>query len=106
MLIHFPLLGALNYLQCPLYQNMSYLQQRGKAVCHLYAVFLCSVRVLGISCPFFIQKLSLWGVWAVVRLHCRVTDLPEVSADRMVWSEALIFGSGRQKQSNLITELG
>lgn len=73
--------GSSYYPDYPLSQNKLH---GGEAVCHLYAVFLCSVRVLGISCPFFIQKLSLWGVWAVVRLHCSVTGLLEVSADRMV----------------------
>lgn len=64
---------------------------------HLYTVVLCSVRVLGISCPFFIQKLSLCGVWEAVRLHCRMTGLIDVSIDRTISSEALIFGSGRQR---------
>lgn len=78
---------------------------RHQAAGHLYDVFLSSVRVLEISCPFFIQKLSLWGVWEVVRLHSRVTGFRAPSA-RMIWSDELIFGSARQRQSNLITEPG
>lgn len=54
--------------------------QRHQAAGHLYDVFLNSVRVLEISSPFFIQKLSLWGVWKVVRLHSRVTGFTGPSA--------------------------
>lgn len=84
--------------------NLFYLVGWGGG-CHLYIVVLWSVRVLGISCPFFIQKLSLCGVWAATRLHCRIIGLIGGSIDRVIWSEALIFGSGRQRQSNLIPEL-
>lgn len=76
-----------------------------KGFCHLYDVVLRSPLVFWISFPFFIQKLSLWGVWAAVRLQCRVTGLNNPSRGRMIWSEALIFGSRRQIQSNLIPEL-
>lgn len=64
---------------------------------HLWVVALCSVRVFGISCPFFIQKLYVCGQCAVVRLQRRTTGLLGESSGRMICSEALIFGSGRQK---------
>lgn len=38
----------------------------------MYSVFLFLLRVSGISSPFFIQKLSSWVLWALVRLHCSV----------------------------------
>lgn len=42
----------------------------------------------------------------MVRLHSRVTGMPELSAGRMVGPVALIFGSVKQRQSILITKLG
>lgn len=96
----------------PLHQAWDFIHSTAASACHihrcqaaghLYDVFLSSVRVLGSSCPFFIQKLSLWAVWEVVRLHSRMMGFRAPSA-RMIWSDELILGSARQRQSNLITE--
>lgn len=98
--VHMIILGII-FTLCCLHCTLP----RRRAAGHLYDVFFSSVRVLEISRPFFIQKLSLWGVWDVVRSHRRVTGFRAPSA-RMIWSDELIFGSARQRQSNLITEPG
>lgn len=57
---------------------------------HLYSVFLFLLRVSGISSPFFIQKLSSWALWALVRLHCSVRAS---SMGSVACSDGLMDGS-------------
>ena len=45
---------------------------------HLYSVFFTLLLVSAISTPFFIQKLSWWVLWALVKLHNTVTGMAEV----------------------------
>lgn len=48
------------------------------------------LRVSGISSPFFIQKLSSWALWALVRLHCSVRSS---STGSVMCSDGLMDGS-------------